>query len=238
MKYSRDYMLDLSVRLAHHSTAIEGNTLTQGETKSILIDHYIPKEMKEREYYEVKNYEAYMEYLASVSNSHITLDIIKDTHKILMQNLLDNNGEFKTLPNAIIGADFETTAPYLVRSELKNSLDNLKYRLDHSTTNEDQVSAIMDFHLNFERIHPFSDGNGRTGRALILHNCIKQGIVPIVITKDIKERYVNALNKFDKNALYTIALELQEKEIKRMKLFNSEIPKIMIHQSNSKGMER
>ena len=60
---NKEYINDLLVRMAHHSTAIEGNTLTLAETKSILIDEYIPRQMETREYYEVKNYYKAMEFL-------------------------------------------------------------------------------------------------------------------------------------------------------------------------------
>lgn len=246
MKYSNDYLNDLAVRLAHHSTAIEGNSLTQGETKSILIDHFIPKGMDEREYFEVKNYQSYMNYLYTIYDQPLSLNIIKDTHKILMEHLLDNNGEFKKIPNIILGTDFKTTEPYLVQSELQNNIDNLNYRFSLSEENKDKVMAIMDFHLTFERIHPFSDGNGRIGRALIVHSCIEQNITPIIITKDIKNEYVNALNRMDKATLYNIAFELQEQEQKRLNLLDNQRKDIENHkitvsipkQKSDKGLER
>lgn len=219
MDYPISYIMDLTVRLAHHSTAIEGNTLTQAETKSILIDNYIPRNMSEREFYEVKNYRSYMNYLMDSYKHDVDIEHIKGTHYYIMDNLIDNNGQFKVIPNMIIAASFETTKPYLVPSELKNTLDNTYYRFEIAQNDEDKVKAIIDFHHDFERIHPFSDGNGRTGRALIVHMCMQQDITPIVITKEIKSEYINALNTSNRKAFYDIAFALQNKEKEIMKGF-------------------
>ena len=87
---TEEYKNDLLVRMAHHSTAIEGNTLTQGDTISILIHNYIPREMNEREYYEVKNYKKAFDFLLNSENT-LTPELIKNYHKLVMENLIDNN---------------------------------------------------------------------------------------------------------------------------------------------------
>ena len=79
-KMTDEYISDLLVRAAHHSTAIEGNTLTQGDTISILIHNYIPREMNEREYYEVKNYKKAFDFLLNSENT-LTPELIKNYHK-------------------------------------------------------------------------------------------------------------------------------------------------------------
>ena len=85
-KMTNEYINDLLVRAAHHSTAIEGNTLTLGDTISILIHNYIPKGMSEREYYEVKNYKKAFEFLLK-SDKIISTNLIKVYHKYIMENL-------------------------------------------------------------------------------------------------------------------------------------------------------
>lgn len=78
----------------------------------------------------------------------------------------------------------------------------------------------MSQHLRFERIHPFADGNGRTGRALMIWSCLHEGLIPIVIEKEQRGRYINALNRNDTKELTALALSIQEKESERMKIFS------------------
>ena len=204
----REYIDDMVVRMAHHSTAIEGNTLTQGETKSILLDNMIPRKMDLREFYEVSNYRDYLVFLMESYQEVITIDIIKETQRLLLAHIRDDNGQFKVVQNMVIGAE-----------ALKNWCDTLQYRLEISQNDEERVRAIMEQHLQFERIHPFADGNGRTGRALIVHACLQQKLAPIIINKDDRGEYMTLLNDGDLNGLYKLGLDLFYKEKERMILF-------------------
>ena len=118
-KFPFEYMEDILVRMAHHSTAIEGNTLTQAETISILIHNFIPRDMSEREYYEVKNYRKVFNTLLEADRK-ITTELIKKYNKDIMENLHDLNGKFKTTQNLILGVEFEPTKPYLVPFEIED----------------------------------------------------------------------------------------------------------------------
>ncbi len=213
------YLQDLMVRMAHHSTAIEGNSLTQGETKSVLIDEYIPRPMDLRELNEVLNYKSLLPYLLEHQKETITLGGIKDINQIIMHNIDSRGGQFKVIANAIIGADFTPTPPYMVPEELKKWVDDLSWRLENSANEDDKIFAIMDQHLRFERIHPFADGNGRTGRALIIWSCLHENLTPIIIEKEQRKPYINALNRSDAKGLFTLAKEIQRKEQERMNLF-------------------
>ena len=218
---NQEYMLDLMVRIAHHSTAIEGNSLTQGETKSVLIDQFIPRPMDLRELNEVLNYRKLLPYLEEHRDEEISIEGIKEINRIIMENIDARGGQFKIIANAIIGADFTPTPPYLVQEELKKWVDDLTWRMENGTKNdEDKVEIIMSQHLRFERIHPFADGNGRTGRALMIWSCLHEGLIPIVIEKEQCGRYINALNRNDTKELTALALFIQEKESERMKLFS------------------
>ena len=215
-----EYMEDMLVRMAHHSTAIEGNTLTQAETISILIHNFIPRDMSEREYYEVKNYRKVFNTLLEADRK-ITTELIKKYNKYIMENLHDLNGKFKTTQNLILGAEFEPTKPYLVPFEIEDWCNNLSYRLDNAKTNEEKVEIIMDQHIKFEKIHPFNDGNGRTGRLLIIHSCLKEGLEPIIIPKEEKGKYINLLACENLKELTKWALLLQEKERDRIEKFSN-----------------
>jgi len=215
-----EYMEDILVRMAHHSTAIEGNTLTQAETISILIHNFIPRDMSEREYYEVKNYRKAFNTLLEADRK-ITTELIKKYNKDIMENLHDLNGKFKTTQNLTLGAEFEPTKPYLVPFEIEDWCNNLSYRLDNAKTNKEKVEIIMDQHIKFEKIHPFNDGNGRTGRLLIIHSCLKEDLEPIIIPKEEKGKYINLLASENLKELTKWALQLQEKERDRIEKFSN-----------------
>ena len=234
---SFEYMEDMLVRMAHHSTAIEGNTLTQAETISILIYSFIPRDMSEREYYEVKNYRKAFNTLLN-ADKEITTDLIKKYNKDIMENLHDLNGKFKTTQNLILGAEFEPTKPYLVPFEIEDWCTNLSYRLEKAKTKEEKVEIIMDQHIKFEKIHPFNDGNGRTGRLLIIHSCLKEDLEPIIIPKEEKGKYINLLSSENVKELTKWGLELQEKENERIKKFSNKevginIPKKVIEKDSN-----
>ena len=90
---------------------------------------------------------------------------------------------------------------------------------DYFSSTENAIEKIAKFHANFEKIHPFNDGNGRTGRFLIVHSCLKEGLEPIIIPKEEKGRYINLLSSENVKELTKWGLELQEKEKERVKKF-------------------
>ena len=222
MKYQNEYLDDLLVRMAHHSTAIEGNTLTQGETKSILIDGYIPRAMNLRELNEVINYKSFMQTIRDSLDDlpPLSLELIKKIHFLLCQNAIEGvAGAFKTIPNMIIGASFTPTQPYMVITELQEWILNLEAQLN-GADKEGIVEAISRQHIAFERIHPFSDGNGRVGRALMVYTCLQKGIAPIVVTKENKAEYISYLNTEDVVGLTKFFLKLNADEEARINLFS------------------
>lgn len=218
---NREYMLDLCIRMAHHSTAIEGNTLSQDETASIILNGYISKQMNEREFYEVRNYKDLMSIFIDSLKENKRLDstLIKEFHSIIMKDLLYNKGEFKTTQNAIIGSTLETTKPYLVPTKIKDLSDNLYFKIDKATSSDDKLRAILEAHIEFEKIHPFSDGNGRTGRFLIIYSCLEQNLTPIIIPKEQKGRYISVLRTNNINDFMEFSKEIQSVEKERCEKF-------------------
>ena len=222
MTYSPEYLSDLMVRMAHHSTAIEGNTLTQGETKSVLVDGYVPRAMDMRELNEVLNYKAFMTFLIeqTTSGTPLSLSLIREVHAILCRDAIESvPGQFKQRPNMIIGAAFTPTPPYLVPSALTDWISNLAAQMDAAASDSDKVLAICRQHIAFEHIHPFPDGNGRVGRALMVYACFLDEITPIVIPVDRRKEYINYLNTENLQGFAVFAEELQEDERKRIEMF-------------------
>ena len=246
MELSQLYIENMLIRMAHHSTAIEGNPLTEAEVRRVVtcdgihegtsngipdgipdripdgipdgtldrMSDGIPDGMDIRAYEEVRNYTYYVPYLMTVYEQPISLQIIKETHCHLMEGIAHDAGAFKRIHNVILGANFIPTEPYLVLSELKNWCDTLAYRLEIAKTLEETIEAIMEQHLRFERIHPFSDGNGRTGRALIVHSCLQQNIPPIIIPKEMGSRYIQMMGDGDVRGLTELGIELSKEEVK------------------------
>jgi filamentation induced by cAMP protein fic len=224
MTYSPEYLSDLMVRMAHHSTAIEGNTLTQGETKSVLVDGYVPRAMDMRELNEVLNYKVFMTFLIeqSTSSTPLSLSLIREVHTILCREAIESvPGQFKQRPNMIVGADFTPTPPYLVPSALMDWIDNLAAQMDAAASDSDKVLAICRQHIAFEHIHPFPDGNGRVGRALMVYSCFLEEITPIVIPVERRKEYINYLNTEDLHGFAAFSEQLQAEERKRIEIFSS-----------------
>lgn len=126
---------------------------------------------------------------------------IRELHGILMNFLLPNKGAFKTTDNTILGASFETTPHFQVPMAIKEWCDNLNYKMKTLQDKEEKLKAILEQHILFERIHPFSDGNGRVGRMLIFYSVLEQNLIPFVITKEQKEAYIKALDTSNTESL-------------------------------------
>ncbi len=133
-----------------------------------------------------------------------------------MNFLLPNKGVFKTADNTILGAGFETIPHFQVPMAMKEWCDNLNYKMKTLQDKEEKLKAILEQHILFERIHPFSDGNGKVGRMLIFYSALEQNLVPFVITKEQKEAYIKALDTRNTEILYQLAKVSQEFELTRI----------------------
>jgi Fic family protein len=121
----------------------------------------------------------------------------------------------------IIGAEFQSASPAETPLLVAQLVDNLQYRLDNAKTNDDKLLAILDTHIQFERIHPFSDGNGRTGRMIMMYSLLQEGFPPLIIEKETKAQYVEFLANQDIDGFFQFAKERLDKEQKRMQAFHN-----------------
>lgn len=103
--------------------------------------------------------------------------------------------------------------------KLQEWCDNLNFRLKITETDDEKLKSILKEHINFEKIHPFSDGNGRTGRILIIDLCINNNLIPVIIPKDEKGKYILILNNEDSEEFFKCGSEIQKIENERMKAF-------------------
>ena len=147
MSYKQDYLDDILVRMAYHSSGIEGNTISLPETVSIILEGTLPSQGKSiREFYEIENHrQAFTRLLTAVTNQEaLSMDLVKDIHQELMDRLQHDRGQFKTMQNAIIGAEFRTASPQEVPFLIQQWVDNVVYRLDLAKV-EDDILSIMSF---------------------------------------------------------------------------------------------
>ena len=223
MYLTREYIDDLLVRIAYHSSAIEGNTISLADTVTILLHETIPGKVSKREFYEIENHKQALEYVIDQleNNESLSLNIVRGIHTQLMDHLNFDRGMWKTHDNAIVGADFNTASAHDVPYLMKQWIDNLNYRLHQSKTDEEKIKHILEMHIDFERIHPFSDGNGRTGRLLIIYSLLEHDISPIIIPVDLKPDYIRLLANKDSEGLYNLLYPIALEESKRRKAFEN-----------------
>ena len=93
--------------------------------------------------------------------------------------------------------------------------------MENAATEEEKLDSILDAHIQFERIHPFSDGNGRTGRMILNYSLLQQGFPPLIIEKETNATYIELLAKQDLNGFMSFANEILAKEQKRMLAFQN-----------------
>lgn len=223
--FAQDYLDDILVRLAHHSAGIEGNTISLPATVSIILNGTLPTSGKAtvREFYEIENHKQAFENMLShlLNEDSLTIAIVKDIHADLTDRLQYDRGQFKKNENMIIGAEFQTASPIETPSLMVQLMDNLEYRLESAKSNDEKLLAILDTHIQFERIHPFSDGNGRTGRMIMNYSLLQQGFPPLIIEKETKAEYIEFLGTQDLDGFVRFAKDILEKEQKRMKAFRN-----------------
>ena len=224
-KMPQNYLDDMLVRLAHHSAGIEGNTISLPATVSIILNGTLPisSGATVREFYEIENHkQAFSNMLDHLeSNDTLSVSIIKEVHADLTDRLQYDKGQFKKNENLIIGAEFQTASPSDTPFLVQQLVDNLEYRLENAATDEEKLERILDAHIQFERIHPFSDGNGRTGRVIMNYSLLQEGFPPLIIEKETKATYVELLAKQDLDGFMSFAKEILAKEQKRMKAFQN-----------------
>ncbi|QBO37396.1 Fic family protein [Periweissella cryptocerci] len=198
-----EYALNTLVRMAHHSSAIEGNTLSLSDTISVLVDEMTPNGSKSlRELYEVANHrEAMGDVLNKIASGEpMDLNFIKLIQFDLVNHIRDDAGEFKTQQNIVLGANFIPATPGETPFRLMQWVDNYNYQLEN-VSDEFFPSVVAQQHIDFEKIHPFPDGNGRTGRMLLLYATLKRLQNPVIIEVNQRNEYINLLKNEDSENL-------------------------------------
>jgi len=177
---------------AVNSTSIEGNTINLKEANELFTKEKIPKNKTLREVYDLKNTKRAILFLKE-KPSKINENLIIKLHEMLMENI-DKRTGFRTHEIKILGQPFKPSPARYVKADVRVLID--WYNKNKTKLNPLVLATL--FHHKFEKIHPFSDGNGRTGRVLMNHILNLARYPPTVITKRFREDYISAMNNADK----------------------------------------
>lgn len=216
---------ELQVRMTYNSNHIEGSKLTEEETRMIFEANTLisNNEINVDDIIETSNHFRAIDYIIDIAECELSEDIIKHIHYLLKRNTSFekkdwfNVGDYKLLSNEVGG--METTKPKDVESKMKKLLN--KYNNKKEITFND----IVNFHYEFETIHPFQDGNGRCGRLIALKECLKNNIIPFIIEDSKKNYYYRGLKNYktEKGYLIDTCLDGQDTFKKLLEYFDIEI---------------
>lgn len=183
----------LVLKMTYHTNSIEGSTLTEGDTDAILFKKEVLKNKSIIEHLEVINHEKAIYKILEWSDlSDFTAENLLELHQILMQGILDNAGKFRQHAVRILGSFVPTANPLSIEKKIVEWLFNINKK-------DVDIEQIAKSHAIFEQIHPFSDGNGRVGRLIVLWQLLRNGYPPILITKENKFAYYKYLKESQLN---------------------------------------
>lgn len=206
------------VNFAYNSNKIEGGRLTEDETEEIFeTNSFIPKKreaVKFDDLTEMKNHFRLFDYILDIIDDELNKDNIIKMNKILKRNTTDeenpryNVGGFKVVPNKIgLINIINTSSPENVEKDLTDLLQ--WYKSLKNVTLED----IIEFHVRFEVIHPFGDGNGRVGRMIMFKECLKNNIMPFIVLDRDKPYYMRGLKEYKNDKMFLIDTIKNEQDI-------------------------
>ena len=185
------------IDLTYNSNHIEGSRLTHDQTRYIFETNTIgitDNAVNVDDILETINHFRCIDYIIDHTEEKLTEDFIKHLHMLLKTGTSDSRkdwfavGDYKKLPNEVGG--METCEPERVHDSMLQLIESYNAKPQH--TFED----ILDFHVRFEKIHPFQDGNGRVGRLIMFKECLRSGIVPFIITDELKMFYYRGLREW------------------------------------------
>lgn len=185
------------IDLTYNSNHIEGSRLTHDQTRYIYETNTIgisDEAINVDDIVETINHFRCIDYIIDHAEDKLSESLIKQLHLILKSGTSDSNkdwfmvGDYKRLPNEVGGMD--TCPPKEVHQRMQALLS------DYNAIKRKSLEDILDFHVRFEQIHPFQDGNGRVGRIIMFKECLANNIVPFIITDDLKFFYYRGLREW------------------------------------------
>ena len=202
---SERYQDAMYVRYVQGTTAIEGNTITLREAQELLEHNISPAGKRMDEVYEVLNYITLRKHLSGYTGD-ITEAFIKKIHEILMNHTLRDPGNYRNIQVGIASVDYQPPPAILVPDEIQNLIR--WYRQNRKTLNPFELAILL--HTKFEIIHPFVDGNGRVGRALMNFILERSGYPTLYLGREHRVAYLDALVRADDGEFAPIVETLYE----------------------------
>ena len=214
MRANRAYFEDFITRSTYHSNAIEGNTLSYAETYAILFnDNSLQVTATARELYEAINHKYALGIALRDLGAPLTERLVKDVAIQINRNINEIGG-YRKVQVVIRNAEHMPPAP----NQVNQLMMQLVFDYNAAET-DDPFLREAQLHLRFERIHPFEDGNGRTGRILVNRGLMKAGLAPVVIPLERRADYLALLASGDADALADMLRDLEQAEEARIALF-------------------
>ncbi len=188
-RLAEEFMIDFT----YNSNAIEGNTLTLKETALALEGMTIDQKPLKDHLEAVGHRDAFL-YVQDIAKKEepISEYVIKNIHALVLMNRPEDKGVYRRIPVRIMGAYTEPVQPYLIEPKMNDLIAENETRKVTMTT----VERVARFHLEFEGIHPFIDGNGRTGRLILNLELIREGFPPINVKFTDRKRYYDAFDAY------------------------------------------
>lgn len=179
------------VEYTYNSNAIEGNTLTLRETDLVLRGLTIDRKPL-KDHMEAVGHKEAFDFVSELVKDNVPISegIIKQIHCLVLADKREDRGVYRRVPVRIMGAQHEPVQPYLIEPKMEQLL------YDFAASTEHIVTKLARFHIEFEDIHPFIDGNGRTGRLLVNLELMKSGFPPIDIKFTDRIAYYNAFDEY------------------------------------------
>lgn len=179
------------VEYTYNTNAIEGNTLTLRETDLVLRGLTIDKKPL-KDHMEAVGHKEAFDFVSELVKNNIPINenVIKQIHYLVLADKKEDRGVYRRVPVRIMGAHHEPVQPYLIKPKMEQLLR------DFAESSEHIVTKLARFHIEFEGIHPFIDGNGRTGRLLVNLELMKAGYPPIDIKFADRINYYNAFDEY------------------------------------------
>ncbi len=204
-KYSGGIYHKTQIELTYNSNHMEGSRLTHDQTRYIFETNTIGIEneiINVDDVIETANHFRCIDIIINQAKAPLSEKLIKELHLTLKNGTSDSRkewfsvGDYKKLPNEVGG--IETTAPEEVPVKIRKLL------AEYNSKRNKTIDDIINFHVNFERIHPFQDGNGRIGRLIMFKECLKYNIVPFIIEDNLKLYYYRGLKEWNTQKGYLI----------------------------------
>ena len=200
-------------KMAYNSNKIEGSTLTEDQTSSLFDTGTLSSDgelIRSKDIEEATGHFVMFNNMLKTFDEELSEDLIKKYHYDLKSGVFEDKangyaiGDYKKRANTV--SNIKVALPSEVSDKMKELLQEYNSKEKHS------LLDIVMFHAKYENIHPFQDGNGRTGRIIMFKECLKNNIYPFIIEDDLKGEYYKALNNAQVNNDYDSLLDFCEKE--------------------------